>query len=92
MISGWCLAEDKSKMSKSKGNVITPVPLIEDKSSDVVRYWASNSTLGADTAYSEEILKIGKKLVNKLWNACKFASMNLGKLNGAADAKNSTRF
>ena len=90
MISGWCLAEDKSKMSKSKGNVITPVPLIEDKSSDVVRYWASNSTLGADTAYSEEILKIGKKLVNKLWNACKFASINLSKLNGAADAKNAT--
>lgn len=90
MISGWCLAEDKTKMSKSKGNVITPVPLIEEKSSDVVRYWASTSTLGADTAYSEEILKIGKKLVNKLWNACKFASLNLSKLQGEANGAKCT--
>ncbi|MDJ1407891.1 MAG: class I tRNA ligase family protein, partial [Candidatus Midichloria sp.] len=34
MISGWCLAADKSKMSKSKGNVITPQKLIEEKSAD----------------------------------------------------------
>lgn len=86
MISGWCLAEDKSKMSKSKGNVITPVPLIEEKSSDVVRYWASTANLGADTAYSEDVLKIGNKLVNKLWNVCKFASLNLTQLDGKADA------
>jgi valyl-tRNA synthetase len=84
MISGWCLAEDKSKMSKSKGNVITPVPMIEAKSSDVVRYWTSTSNLGADTAYSEEVLKIGNKLVNKLWNASKFASINLSKLKADA--------
>ena len=85
MISGWCLAEDKSKMSKSKGNVITPVPLVESKSSDVVRYWASTSHLGADTAYSEDVLKIGNKLVNKLWNATKFASINLAKLQPNAE-------
>lgn len=88
MISGWCLAEDKSKMSKSKGNVVTPVPLIEAKSSDVVRYWASTSSLGADTAYSEDVLKIGNKLVNKLWNATKFASLNLTKLEGVVDQAN----
>lgn len=86
VVSGWCLAEDKSKMSKSKGNVITPVPLVESKSADVVRYWASTSSLGADTAYSEDVLKIGNKLVNKLWNASKFASINLNKLEGQADA------
>ncbi len=80
MISGWCLAADKSKMSKSKGNVVTPVRLIEEKGADVVRYWASTSRLGADTAYSEDVLKIGKKLVNKLWNAAKFASLHLEKL------------
>jgi len=72
-------------MSKSKGNVITPVPLVEAKSSDVVRYWASTSSLGADTAYSEDVLKIGNKLVNKLWNASKFASINLGKLQADAE-------
>lgn len=77
MISGWCLAADKSKMSKSKGNVVTPVGLIEDKGADVVRYWASTSRLGADTAFSEDVLKIGKKLVNKVWNATKFAAIHL---------------
>lgn len=78
MISGWCLAADKTKMSKSKGNVVTPVALIEEKGSDIVRYWASTSHLGADTAYSEEVFKIGQKLVTKLFNAAKFCSMNFG--------------
>ena len=77
MISGWCLAEDKTKMSKSKGNVVTPVTMIEEKGSDVVRYWASTSRLGSDTAYSEDVLKVGKKLINKLWNATKFASIQM---------------
>jgi valyl-tRNA synthetase len=80
MISGWCLAADKTKMSKSKGNVVTPVNLIEEKGADIVRYWASNSRLGADIAYSEEVFKLGKKLVNKIWNASKFASLHLEKL------------
>ncbi|MBU6338580.1 MAG: valine--tRNA ligase [Rickettsiales bacterium] len=81
MISGWCLAADKTKMSKSKGNVVTPTALIEEKGSDIVRYWASTSHLGADTAYSEEVFKIGQKLVTKLFNAAKFASMNFELLN-----------
>jgi len=72
MISGWCLAADKTKMSKSKGNVVTPTSLVEEKSSDVVRYFASTSHLGADTAYSEDVFKIGQKLITKLFNAAKF--------------------
>ena len=82
MISGWCLAADKSKMSKSKGNVVTPVALIEEKGSDAVRYWASTSRLGTDTAFSEDLLKIGRKLVTKLWNASQFAAINLDKIQG----------
>lgn len=80
MISGWCLAADKTKMSKSKGNVVTPVELIEEKGTDAVRYWASTSRLGMDTAFSEDLLKIGKKLVTKLWNAGKFAAMQMDHL------------
>ncbi|MDF2964871.1 MAG: valS [Rickettsiaceae bacterium] len=80
MISGWCLAEDKTKMSKSKGNVVTPEKLLNDYGSDIVRYWASTSKLGADTAYSEEVMKNGKRLVNKLWNAAKLVSINLKNL------------
>jgi valyl-tRNA synthetase len=80
MISGWCLAADKTKMSKSKGNVVTPVALIQEKGSDAVRYWASTSRLGTDTAFSEDLLKIGRKLVTKLWNASNFASLNLSNI------------
>jgi len=77
MISGWCLAKDKTKMSKSKGNVVTPIALIEEKGTDAVRYWASTSNLGSDTAFSEDVLKIGSKLVNKIWNATKFGAIQL---------------
>ncbi|MFT5703598.1 MAG: valyl-tRNA synthetase, partial [Rickettsiales bacterium] len=80
MISGWCLASDKTKMSKSKGNVVTPQGLIEEKSADVVRYWASASNLGADIAYSEELFKIGGKLITKLFNASKFVAQNFADL------------
>ncbi|MBQ4874993.1 MAG: valine--tRNA ligase [Rickettsiaceae bacterium H1] len=74
MISGWCLAEDKSKMSKSKGNIIEPNNLLKKYGADIVRYWASHSSLGADTVYSENIMKMGKRLITKLWNAAKFVS------------------
>jgi len=63
-------------MSKSKGNVITPKGLIEEKSADVVRYWASASSLGADIAYSEEVFKIGQKLITKIFNSAKFCSQH----------------
>ncbi len=78
MISGWCLASDKTKMSKSKGNVVTPTALLEEKGTDAVRYWASTAKLGTDTAFSEDLLKIGNKLVTKLWNASKFAATIMG--------------
>ncbi len=83
MISGWCLAEDKTKMSKSKGNVVTPVALIEEKGTDAVRYWAGTSRLGQDTAFSPDLLKIGRKLVTKLWNATQFAAIHLDKMTEA---------
>jgi valyl-tRNA synthetase len=79
MISGWCLADDKKKMSKSKGNIITPHVILETYGADVVRYWAASSRLGVDTVYSENIFKIGKRLVTKLWNASKFVSMFMEK-------------
>ncbi len=84
-ISGWCLAHDRSKMSKSKGNTIDPTVQLQQYGADVVRYWASTSKLGVDTAFSEDVLKIGKKLTNKLWNAAQFANMHLQNMIGAFD-------
>ncbi len=71
-ISGWILDPDRKKMSKSKGNVVTPLPLIEQYSADAVRYWAASARLGVDTALDDKVFKVGKRLVTKLFNAAKF--------------------
>ena len=86
MVSGWCLAQDKSKMSKSKGNVLIPEILLEAHGSDVIRYWCASSKLGTDTAYSEDVINNGKRLVNKLWNAAKFASTHFDKISDSDKA------
>ncbi|PWE18051.1 valine--tRNA ligase [Marinicauda salina] len=76
-ISGWCLASDGSKMSKSKGNIIDPVKLLDEYGVDAVRYWTGTSRLGHDTVTSPNTLQQGKRLVTKLWNAVKLAHMAL---------------
>lgn len=78
MISGFVLAKPGEKISKSKNNDSnSPMTLIETNSADAIRYWAANSKLGTDTFFSEEELKISKRFINKLYNAAKFAIMQM---------------
>jgi len=72
VISGWILDPDRKKMSKSQGNVVTPMHLFEEHGVDSVRYWAASARLGADTAFDPKVFKIGRRLTTKLYNAAKF--------------------
>jgi valyl-tRNA synthetase len=65
------------KMSKSKGNVVDPVEVMNTHGSDALRFWAASSKLGADLDYHEQDLIAGKKFITKLQNAARFVFMNL---------------
>lgn len=78
VISGHVLSDTKEKLSKSKANnALTPENLLKTYSADVIRYWTASGSLGHDVAFSENQLKIGQKLITKIWNAFRFASPHM---------------
>ena len=69
---------DRQKMSKTKGNVIDPIEIIERFGTDAVRFTlASMASPGTDIAFSEARTEGNRAFANKIWNAARFLFMNL---------------
>ena len=74
-IMGYGLDEHGLKMSKSKGNAIDPLPVIERLGADTFRFWnASEVNHGYDFRCSEQKIESAKKFLSKLWNVSRFLS------------------
>jgi valyl-tRNA synthetase len=75
------------KMSKSKGNIVDPVEVMNKFGSDALRFWAASSKLGNDLDFQEQDLVAGKRLITKLQNATRFVFINLEGYDGKSKPK-----
>ena len=75
-IMGYGVDEKGERMSKSKGNVVDPLPILKKYGGDIFRFWnASEASLGYDFRYSDEKIEASAKFLTKLWNIARFISM-----------------
>ncbi|SKA90893.1 valine--tRNA ligase [Sporosarcina newyorkensis] len=78
LIHGLVRAEDGRKMSKSLGNGVDPMDVIDQYGADALRYFlATGSSPGQDLRYSTEKVEAIWNFANKIWNASRFALMNM---------------
>ena len=87
VLHGLVLDEHGQKMSKSKGNGIDPLTVMDAFGADALRFaMAYTSTGGQDIRWDDRRVEMGRNFTNKLWNAARFAMMNLSE--GMPDTKN----
>lgn len=84
------LAEDGTKMSKSKGNTINPLDMMDEYGTDAVRFGLMYQSSTQDFAYSYERAAMGRAFVTKLWNAMRF--IVTGNFEGEGEASVSDRW
>ena len=85
VIHGIVRAADGSKMSKSKGNSLDPLELIDTYSADALRFSiALITSLDCDTKVNKEKFEIGRNFATKIWNAARFMQMQEGAVGNAA--------
>ena len=77
VVSGYVMDSKGEKMSKSKGNMIEPAQVLAKYPADALRFAAASAKLGEDVRYQEKDLIAGQKTITKLWNAARFALMQL---------------
>ncbi|AEV94986.1 valine--tRNA ligase [Pediococcus claussenii] len=81
LMHGLIRAEDGRKMSKSLGNGIDPMDVIDKYGADALRWFLSNgSTAGQDVRFSYTKMDAAWNFINKIWNASRYVIMNLGGL------------
>ncbi|EIT0441828.1 valine--tRNA ligase [Staphylococcus pseudintermedius] len=79
LLHGLVRAEDGRKMSKSLGNGVDPMDVIDQYGADSLRYFlATGSSPGHDLRYSTEKVESVWNFINKIWNAARFSLMNIG--------------
>ncbi|KYH14301.1 valine--tRNA ligase [Staphylococcus kloosii] len=79
LLHGLVRAEDGRKMSKSLGNGVDPMNVIDQYGADSLRYFlATGSSPGHDLRYSTEKVESVWNFINKIWNAARFSIMNIG--------------
>ena len=83
LIHGLIRDKQGRKMSKSLGNGVDPMDVIDTYGADALRFFlTTSSAAGTDLRYDEEKVKASWNFINKLWNASRFVLMNIEDLNG----------
>jgi valyl-tRNA synthetase len=88
IIHGIVRDADGNKMSKSRNNIVDPLDLFDRFGTDAVRFTLTSMTVGSnDLTVQEPKMESARNFANKIWNATRFVSLNLGELEGRGPAK-----